>query len=91
MIAISYAQPAWRCVVLMLATLLSACGGSSSGSDTTDCAAGQVYDSQLGRCVASNTAPQITSATSLSLAAEQTNGSVVYTATATDAQNDAIS
>ena len=91
MIAISYAQPAWRCVVLMLATLLSACGGSSSGSDTTDCAAGQVYDSQLGRCVATNTAPQITSATSLSLAAEQTNGSVVYSATATDAQNDAIS
>ena len=90
--AIFLAQPAWRGTVLLLGTLLTACGGGSSDTTTTpSCPTGQIYDNQQERCVVVNTAPQITSAATLSIAAEQVNGTVVYTATATDAQSQTIS
>lgn len=76
---------------VLLISGLSACGGGSGDDTNTSCPTGQQYDAQQGRCVVINTAPSITSANSLSLAAEQTNGTVVYIATATDAQGDAIS
>ncbi|GAB2916348.1 alpha-1,6-glucosidase domain-containing protein [Rheinheimera gaetbuli] len=92
MFALSFTQPAWRAALLLLGALLSGCGGSSDSTPTTpDCPAGQAYDNQQQRCVASNTAPQITSAASLNLSAEQSNDAVVYNATATDAQGDSIS
>ncbi|MEH8019196.1 DUF3372 domain-containing protein [Rheinheimera muenzenbergensis] len=92
MFALSLTQPAWRAALLLLGAALSGCGGGSDSAPTTpDCPAGQVYDNQQQRCVAGNTAPQITSAASLNLAAEQSNAAVVYTATATDAQGDSIS
>src|SRR5690606_876389 len=76
---------------VLLISGLSACGGGSGDDTNTSCPNGQQYDAQQGRCVVVNTAPTITSANSLSLAAEQTDGTVVYTATATDAQGDSIS
>ena len=92
MITLFNAPSAWRGAVLLLATLLSACGGGSDSSpQIPQCPSGQTYDAAQRRCVAVNTAPQITSANSLNLAAEQDNGAVVYTATATDAQSQSIS
>jgi pullulanase len=92
MIAIFPVSAPWRCTTILFTTLLTACGG---GADSTtavpECPTGQHYDSQQQRCVALNTAPQITSASSISLPAEQSIGDLVYSATATDAQGDTIS
>lgn len=80
----------WLAVVLT-SWLLSACGGGESSSIKT-CPTGQTYSSQSQSCVAiPNTPPVLTSARQFTVSSDVANGTVVYTASATDVNNDTIS
>ena len=83
---------------LLLSTLLTACGGSSDGGDDGElqCTAPQELNSAGTACITpetpvTNTAPSITSGTTISVTEGDANGSDVYTGTATDAEGDALS
>ena len=83
-------------VATALISSLAACGGggsSSSEPDSLSCTAPQVPNSAGTACVTptpANSAPQITSADSFSLNEHSTAGTEVYTAVASDADNDQI-
>ncbi len=86
-----FIQALSRAVLLISCSLaLAACGGSDSGIQS--CPSGQTYSTQTKSCVErANRAPVITSANSFSLQDNVATGTVVYTATATDADGDTIS
>lgn len=77
-----------------LVNFLTACGGGSDTPEPLRCIAPQVINDAGNACVTpedDNSAPVITSATTLSVVEGTTNGTVVYTGMATDADGDTIS
>ncbi|MDC2888857.1 hypothetical protein [Psychrosphaera algicola] len=82
-------------ICLGIISVISACSGGSDSSDPEDltCRAPLVLNSDKTACIseAVNTAPTINSASTLTLNEGTVNGTSVYTASASDAEGDAIS
>lgn len=76
---------------VVLINLLSACSGGSDEPEELTCRAPQVLNAAGNACVSpENSAPEITSVATISVAEGTANGTSIYTATATDADSDGI-